>query len=163
VLAGCSGTGAPAEEDLPATTAPPPATAALPEGSIGPEEPMPSFDVTSVAGSLVEGFPAAVVPVPPQAQVLASSATDVEGGVLRQVTLNLSSPAAVQEILDFYTGSMTGAGFVSLPGSVAGGLSGQVAFNRATPEGATETLFVGVLDTSDARLVTISGQVVPPA
>lgn len=124
---------------------------------------MPTFDDSSVAGSLVEGFPADVVPVPPDAEVLASSAADVEGLALRQVTLNLSSPAAVQEILDFYAQSMTAAGFAALPGSVPGGLSGQVAFNRATADGATETLSVGVLDTTDARLVTISGQVVPPA
>lgn len=124
---------------------------------------MPTFDDSSVAGSLVAGFPVDVVPVPPDADVLASSATDVEGVPLRQVTLNLSSPGTVQEVLDFYTASMTAAGFAALPGSVPGGLSGQVAFNRATPDGATETLSVGVLDTTDARLVTISGQVLPPA
>ncbi|MBD8000315.1 hypothetical protein [Oerskovia gallyi] len=133
------------------------------DGAGAPETPMPTFDDSSVAGSLVEGFPADVVPVPPDAEVLASSAADVEGLALRQVTLNLSSPAAVQEILDFYAQSMTAAGFAALPGSVPGGLSGQVAFNRATADGATETLSVGVLDTTDARLVTISGQVVPPA
>ncbi|MFJ2297715.1 hypothetical protein [Oerskovia paurometabola] len=133
------------------------------DGAGAPKTPMPTFDDSSVAGSLVEGFPADVVPVPPDAEVLASSAADVEGLALRQVTLNLSSPAAVQEILDFYAQSMTAAGFAALPGSVPGGLSGQVAFNRATADGATETLSVGVLDTTDARLVTISGQVVPPA
>ena len=53
---------------------------------------MPTFDDFSVAGSLVAGFPVDVVPVPPDADVLASSATDVEGVPLRQVTLNLSSP-----------------------------------------------------------------------
>ncbi|MFF3066455.1 hypothetical protein ACFVQ3_18100 [Oerskovia sp. NPDC057915] len=164
VLAGCTapvdrspGPGAEAEvpssdgDDLPV------------DGTPGPEASMPAFDDSSVAGSLVAGFPADVVPVPPDADVLASSATDVEGVPLRQVTLNLSSPATVQEVLDFYTASMTSAGFAALPGSVPGGLSGQVAFNRATADGATETLSVGVLDTADARLVTISGQVVPPA
>ncbi|MEK8228796.1 hypothetical protein NKG05_26615 [Oerskovia sp. M15] len=133
-----------------------------PEG-LAPSAPMPSFDDSSVAGSLVDGFPVDAVPVPEDAQVLASSAADVEGTPVRQVTLNLSSPASVQEILDFYTQSMVAAGFVAVPGGPASGLSGQVAFNRATPEGTTETLFVGVLDTDDARLVTISGQVTPPA
>ncbi|TGJ97175.1 hypothetical protein DLJ96_03970 [Actinotalea fermentans ATCC 43279 = JCM 9966 = DSM 3133] len=133
------------------------------DGASAPEASLPTFDDSSVAGSLVVGFPVDVVPVPPDADVLASSATDVEGVPLRQVTLNLSSPATVQEVLDFYTASMTAAGFAALPGSVPGGLSGQVAFNRATPDGATETLSVGVLDTTDARLVTVSGQVIPPA
>lgn len=133
------------------------------EGSLAPEASMPPFDDTSVAGSLVDGFPADVVPVPPDAQVLASSATDTEGSALRQVTLNLSCTTTVQEVLDFYAGAMATAGFTALAGSAPGGLSGQVAFNRVGADGAIETLFVGVLDTTDARLVTVSGQVVPPA
>lgn len=164
LLAGCS---APADS----STGPDRGTEATPSGDdsipapegLSPAADMPSFDESSVAGSLVAGFPADVVPVPPEAQVLASSAADVEGQPLRQVTLNLSSPASVQEVLDFYSQAMTAAGFTAVEGSSTGGLSGQVAFNRATPEGATETLFVGVLDTEDARLVTVSGQVAPPA
>ncbi|MBM7477144.1 hypothetical protein ACFP63_14615 [Oerskovia jenensis] len=162
VLAGCT---APADrsDEPDAGARPPSSDPVVPADGPVAETPMPTFDDSSVAGSLVEGFPVDVVPVPPDAEVLASSATDVEGAPLRQVTLNLSSPAAVQEILDFYTQSMTAAGFAALPGSVPGGLSGQAAFNRAAADGATETLSVGVLDTTDSRLVTISGQVLPPA
>ncbi|MHA7133189.1 hypothetical protein [Oerskovia turbata] len=156
LLTGCADTGGtpPGASDGSGSQAP---------GDVAPPPSLPTFDDSSVAGSLVEGFPTDVVPVPPGAEVLASSAADVEGVALRQVTLNLSSSASVQEILDFYSQSMTGAGFAALPGSAPGGLSGQAAFNRGTPDGATETLFVGVLDRTDARLVTISGQVVPPA
>ncbi|MBD7981018.1 hypothetical protein [Oerskovia merdavium] len=162
LLTGCS---APADSP----TGPDRGTDVAPSGDVpapealSPATDMPSFDVSSVAGSLVDGFPADVVPVPPEAQVLASSAADVEGQSLRQVTLNLSSTASVQELLDFYAQTMAATGFSTVEGSSTGGLSGQVAFNRATPEGATETLFVGVLDTEDARLVTVSGQVAPPA
>jgi hypothetical protein len=160
VLAGCADTsGTPPGPRPEATDASGPQA----PGEGAPSPSLPTFDDSSVAGSLVEGFPVDVVPVPPDSEVLASSAADVEGVALRQFTLNLSSTASVQEILDFYSQSMTGAGFAALPGSAPGGLSGQAAFNRGTADGSTETLFVGVLDRTDARLVTISGQVVPPA
>lgn len=162
LLAGCTNPSPAPEVDR--TGAPPSGTVDPPgEEALSPPATMPAFDDTSVAGSLVEGFPADVVPVPPDAQVLASSATDAEGSSLRQITLNLSSAATVQEVLDFYSGAMAGAGFTALAGSAPGGLSGQVAFNRSAADGPTETLFVGVLDTADARLVTVSGQVLPPA
>lgn len=159
-LTGCTSLGdAPARDAASASDA-----SGLPE-NLDPNPPasIPAFDTTSVAGALVDGFPADTVPVPPDAQILASSAADVEGSTLRQVTLNLSSTASVQEILDFYAAAMTGASFAALPGGAPGGLSGQAAFNRVPSEGVTETLFVGILDTTEARLVTISGQVVPPA
>ncbi|MFD6166880.1 hypothetical protein ACFWFR_16980 [Oerskovia sp. NPDC060287] len=164
LLAGCSAPAAPPTGPDRGTGEAPSgdASSPAPEG-LSPAADMPSFDESSVAGALVEGFPVDVVPVPPEAQVLASSAADVEGQPLRQVTLNLSSPASVQEVLDFYSQAMVTAGFTAVAGSSTGGLSGQAAFNRATPEGTTETLFVGVLDTEDARLVTVSGQVVAPA
>jgi hypothetical protein len=165
VLAGCTTTPPPEPSPVStgsgSTTGDP--TGGPSEGGGAAQTPLPVFDETSVAGSLVEAFPAEVVPVPPGAEILASSATDADGAGLRHVTLNLSSPASVQEILDFYSQSMTSAGFAALPGSVPGGLSGQVAFNRAIPDGATETLSVGVLDAGELRLVTVSGQVVPLA
>ncbi|MGW6007150.1 hypothetical protein ACWFNS_18665 [Oerskovia enterophila] len=164
LLMGCSPTAdSPTGPDRGAGATPSGDASAPGAEGLSPAADIPSFDESSVAGSLVEGFPADVVPVPPEAQVLASSAADVEGQPLRQVTLNLSSTASVQEVLDFYSQAMAAAGFTAVEGSSTGGLSGQAAFNRATPEGATETLFVGVLDTEDARLVTVSGQVAPPA
>jgi hypothetical protein len=147
VLAGCTTTPPPEPSPVStgsgSTTGDP--TGGPSEGGGAAQTPLPVFDETSVAGSLVEAFPAEVVPVPPGAEILASSATDADGAGLRHVTL------------------MTSAGFAALPGSVPGGLSGQVAFNRAIPDGATETLSVGVLDAGELRLVTVSGQVVPLA
>ena len=112
-LTGCTSLG-----DAPARDAASPSDASgLPE-NLDPNPPasIPAFDTTSVAGALVDGFPADTVPVPPDARILASSAADVEGTPFRQVTLNLSSPASVQEILDFYATAMTSAAFAAQPG-----------------------------------------------
>ncbi|WP_179950975.1 hypothetical protein [Xylanimonas oleitrophica] len=141
--------------DLP-TTAPEPETSAAP---------MPDYDPATAVGDYAEGFPTDLLAAPEGATVVASSARPQENGTT-QVSLNLSTPATVEDVLAQVGAPLAVAGFTETAPSVITGLSAQTAWTRRTEreEGPlVETLLVGVLDEDDRRLVSISGTVAAPA
>ena len=108
----------------------------------------------------MEGFPAALVPVAPGAEVLASSARPSQDGALVDVTLNLRSTDTVEALTAYYTDTLGVAGFAVSPSTVPSALTSLTTFVRTTaPEAPTESVAVGVFDDETERLVTISGQV----
>ncbi|QUC00487.1 hypothetical protein [Cellulosimicrobium cellulans] len=127
-----------------------------------PGTPLPDYDAASAVGDLVEGFPAALVPVAPGAEVLASSARPSQDGALVDVTLNLRSTDTVEALTAYYTDTLGPAGFEVSPSTVPSALTSLTTFVRTTaPEAPTESVAVGVFDDETERLVTISGQVAP--
>lgn len=125
-----------------------------------PGTPLPDYDAASAVGDLVEGFPAALVPVAPGAEVLASSARPSQDGALVDVTLNLRSTDTVEALTAYYTDTLGPAGFEVSPSTVPSALTSLTTFVRTTaPEAPTESVAVGVFDDETERLVTISGQV----
>lgn len=134
-----------------------------PEADAGsPGTPLPDYDAASAVGDLVEGFPSALVPVAPGAEVLASSARPSQDGTLVDLTLNLRSTETVEALTAYYTEALGAAGFVVSPSTVPSALTSLTTFVRTTaPEAPTESVAVGVFDDETERLVTISGQVAP--
>lgn len=120
--------------------------------------PLPEYDATSRVGDLADGFPADVVPVPPGAEVLASSAAPGDGVV--QITLNLRTPDEVDEVTDYYAAALDEAGFTVSPSKEASALTALTTFlGPQEDDAAAQSVAVGVFDDGDERLVTISGQV----
>lgn len=125
---------------------------------------LPSFDPSSAVGDYAKGFPRDLVPAPPDATIVASSAQPLEGG-LTQISLNLSSTRATDEVLAQIGEPLAAAGFAQTQPQALSGLTAQTAWTRQTarPEGLlVETLLLGVLDDGAARLVSISGNVQAP-
>lgn len=126
---------------------------------------LPTFDAQTSVGKLAPGFPADLLPPPPGATVLASSAQPTESG-LTAVSLSLTSPQPVAELLAQLAGPLAAAGFTETAPQAGSALTAQTAWTRQTPhaEGVLiETLLVGVLDDGDLRRVSVSGTVqVPP-
>ena len=127
---------------------------------------LPTFDPRSAVGGLAPGFPADLLPPPPDATVLASSAEPTEAG-LTTVSLSLTSPHPVADVLAQLAAPLAAAGFTETAPQAASALTAQTAWTRQTPrpEGVLiETLLVGVLDDGDVRRVSVSGTVqVPPS
>lgn len=148
--------------DVQGAAAPREAQPAPDADSGAPGTPLPDYDAASAVGDLVEGFPAALVPVAPGAEVLASSARPSQDGALVDVTLNLRSTDTVEALTAYYTDTLGPAGFEVSPSTVPSALTSLTTFVRTTtPEGPTESVAVGVFDDETERLVTISGQVAP--
>jgi hypothetical protein len=129
-----------------------------------PATELPTFDPATTVGDYAPGFPRDLLAAPDGATVLASSARPRDDGLV-DVTLNLSTPAAPQQVVDDLGARLRAAGFEDSGGSAATGLTAQAAFRRVT-DGAegprVESLLVGVLDDGARRLATISGSVVAP-
>lgn len=107
-----------------------------------------------VDATLVAGFPADLVPVPPGASVT-SSAVEPTGDV-RRISLTGTSTASAKKILAFYHGTLTKAGFTVARGSVLpSGVTG-TAFSR---HGDQELLLLAVTDTGGRRSFSIGGTV----
>jgi hypothetical protein len=142
----------------------PAAVTASPEATDTPATELPTFDPATAVGDYAPGFPRDLIAAPGGATVLASSAHPRDDGLV-DVTLNLSTPAAPQQVVDELGAHLRAAGFEDSEGSAATGLTAQAAFRRVT-EGAegprVESLLVGVLDDGTRRLATISGSVVAP-
>jgi hypothetical protein len=123
--------------------------------------PLPEFDADSAVGDLAPGFPAALVPVAPGAQVLASSARPTDDGARVEITLNLRSEEPVETLTTYYAETLGASGFTVSPATVPSALTALTTFVRAPgPDVPAESVAVGVLDDETQRLVTISGQVV---
>jgi hypothetical protein len=150
-LAGCS-------SSAPAAIAPT-GTAAASRPAPSPTETLlgtPDTDGSAV-GALAEGFPADLVPVPPGAEVLVSSADPVPTTDLVQISLNLRTAQDTAGLMEALRGPLLAAGFVEgAPPVVEPGLSAQSTFSRS--DGA-ELLVVGVLDRDDERTLTLGGKV----
>lgn len=126
------------------------------------DEPLLSdeLDDGTAVGAVVEGFPTDLLPVPPDAEVLVSSAQPLDDGRL-QVSLNLRSTADAGALLESVRAPLLGAGFAeAAPPDPEPGLAAQATFARA--DGA-ELIVVGVLDRDGVRTLTLGGTLAAPA
>lgn len=126
---------------------------------------LPTFDARTAVGEHAPGFPADLLPTPPDATVLASSAQPGDDG-LTTVSLSLTSPHPTADVLAQLGGPLAAAGFAETAPQASSALTAQTAWTRRTPEGdgvTVETLLIGVLDDGELRHVSVSGTVqVPP-
>lgn len=139
----------------PAATDPAAATRAAP----APEAPLVTAtpDAHSEVGDLVDGFPADLLPVPPDAAILVTSAVPVGDADVQEISLNLRTTASTAELLTLYRDALLAAGFSEV-GSEAPltGLSAEATFTRS---GGDELISIGILDDDGGRTVTIGGRV----
>jgi len=138
--------------------------------SASPDAPaaLPTFDPDTAVGGYAPGFPEKLLGAPPDATVLASSATP-GAGRLTDVTLNLSTTRSTQEVIDQLAKRLHKAGFTQSETGTLTGLTAQTTFGRETTpkpkKGAkdagpvVESVTLGVLDDGERRLVTVSGSV----
>lgn len=149
---------------LPADLADGASTAASGPSTSATADPSPTLDpgplVTtppddhSEVGALASGFPTDLLPLPADAVLLVTSAVPVGGSEVQEVSLNLRTALATDEVLDLYRTALTAAGFTEVPAD-ASGLSASASFVRS---GADELVTVGVLDDGGARTVTVGGR-----
>lgn len=155
-LTGCSPD--PAPEPSAATvvsSAPAPSASPTDEALLSGE-----VDAGTAVGTVVEGFPTDLLPVPADAEVLVSSAQPVGDGRLR-VSLNLRSGADAVSLLESVRAPLLAAGFTeAAPPDPEPGLAAQATFART--DGA-ELLVVGVLDRDGLRTMTLGGTLAAPA
>ncbi|GGE91670.1 hypothetical protein [Mycetocola zhadangensis] len=129
-----SGTGAPSERESSEVMPAPDGKSPI---GLPPSPPLPNLVSTplpptaSAAGGLVEGFPAAVIPLNPNTAVQSSSVASAENRL--QVTLAASTPSATDAVLEFYRVSFAALHLVD---SVAPAASGSTAllFTRGGPD-----------------------------
>ncbi|GIG20532.1 hypothetical protein Cch01nite_12560 [Cellulomonas chitinilytica] len=150
-LAGCS-------SSEPAALAPTGSAAAV-QSDPAPTETLlgtPESDGSTV-GSLADGFPADLLPVPAGATVLVSSVEPVPTTDLVQISLNLRTAQDTDGLMGAVRAPLLAAGFVEgAPPVVEPGLAAQSTFSRAD---GTELLVVGVLDRDGERTLTLGGKV----
>ena len=152
LLLGASGcaTSAPAVM-VPTGTAAPSPTASEP---LLVDEPAPD----TATGKLAAGFPTQLVPVPPGAQILVSSAQPNPDGTL-QISLNVRTDQDAAGLLDAVRAPLLAAGFVESPPSQPDpSLAAQASFARSD---GTEFVLVGILDRNGQRTMTLGGTVKP--
>ncbi|WP_199424230.1 hypothetical protein [Actinotalea solisilvae] len=166
LVTGTAACGQDAPQETPTVAAPAPtATPAPPEPAPADEgEPLVTAapDEHSEVGALVAGFPTDLLPVPPDAVVLVTSAVPVGDAEVQEVSLNLRTAAAVQDVVALYRGALTEAGFTEVPPSALAttDLAAEVTFVRS---GGDELVSIGVVDDGSARTVTVGGRVRTPA
>jgi len=152
LTAGCTTTPAPAPTSSPSTASATPT----------PGEPLLTDDIAedSAVGTLAPGFPTDLVPVPPDAEILVSSAEPVADGMLR-ISLNVRTGQDTAALLDAVRAPLVGAGFAEAPPAVPEpGLAAQTTFARS--DGA-ELVVVGILDRDGQRTMTLGGTVGAPS
>ncbi|TQL03941.1 hypothetical protein FBY24_3051 [Cellulomonas sp. SLBN-39] len=154
LLGACTGPSAP---DPSAATATSPVTA--PAASPEPTESLITDAVGehTAVGELVEGFPTGLVPVPDGAEVLVSSAEQLEDGRWR-ISLNLRTDQDVAGLVAAVRDPLVAAGFTEQADTPEDGLAARSTFARGD---AGELLVVGVLDRDGVRTLTLGGTVVP--
>ncbi|MBF0687028.1 MAG: hypothetical protein IR158_04575 [Cellulomonas sp.] len=148
-------------------TSPPDPTPVAASSSPASPAPAPSesllsddIDDDTAVGTLAPDFPALLVPVPPDAEVLVSSAEPLGDDRLR-ISLNVRTDQDTGGLLEAVRAPLLAAGFSeSAPPAPEPGLAAQTTFSRA--EGA-ELLVVGVLDRDGRRTMTLGGTVAVPA
>lgn len=163
LVTGTSACGQDAPRDAPTVAAPAPTTTPGPTPSPSPEPLVTAApDEHSEVGALVAGFPADLLPVPPDAVVLVTSAVPVGDAEVQEVSLNLRTALAVQDVVELYRGALTAAGFTEVPPAALAttDLAAEVTFVRS---GGDELVSIGVVDDGTARTVTVGGRVRTPA
>ncbi|MCL3862180.1 hypothetical protein [Actinotalea sp. K2] len=155
-LTGCAATPEEPVDQSPQTTA----TAREQEpAEQAPDETLvaPTPDQHSEVGSLVEGFPVDLLPLPQDAVILVTSAVPVGDADVQEVSLNLRTAMSSDEILTTYRDALTAAGFAELPEtSPQSDLAVESTFTRS---GGDELVSIGVLDTDSGRTVSIGGRI----
>ncbi|MBD7917102.1 hypothetical protein H9657_02255 [Cellulomonas sp. Sa3CUA2] len=146
------------------STAPPSATSSAPTATPTPTsgEHLLTDDIAedTAVGTLAPSFPTDLVPVPPDAEVLVSSAEPVGEATLR-ISLNVRTGQDTAGLLEAVRAPLLAAGFTeSAPPAAEAGLAAQTTFSRS--EGS-ELLVVGVLDRDGLRTMTLGGTVAAPA
>ena len=158
LLVGC-GTQPPSttgESSSPNPAQSPPATSGDLDELPGEDLVTTSPDQYTAVGELVSGFPIDLLPVPPDAVILVTSAIPVGDADVRIVSLNLRTSTTAVELLALYQGALTTAGFTRLsPDPADSGLAVDARFVRS----GDELVSIGVLDDGDTRTVTIGGRV----
>ncbi len=149
-LGGCTASEPAAHEAAPAAATP------------APEDPQPTEslledegDQHSAVGSLADGFPTDLLPVPDDAEILVSTLRPAEGNALTTLSLNLRSAADAAALVDGLREPLLAAGFAeSTPAQAEPGLAAQTTFTR----GDGEMLVIGVLDRDGVRTLTVGGR-----
>ena len=155
VLAGCSPDPATGPPDVTAAVAPSASPTPGEEARLSDE-----LDDTTAVGTVVDGFPTDLLPVPADAEVLVSSAQPLDDGRLR-VSLNLRSGADAATLLESFRAPLLAAGFTeAAPPEPEPGLAAQATFARAD---GTELVVVGILDRDGMRTMTLGGTLAPAA
>lgn len=123
-----------------------------------PEEPLVTAtpDEHSLVGDLVEGFPIDLLPVPPDAVILVTSAVPVGDADVQQISLNLRTGARAPALMSMYRTALLSAGFTEVPAAEQTDLAAETNFVRS---GGDELVTIGVLDVDGARTVSIGGRV----
>lgn len=155
VLGGCSAPGR-ADPDPTPSGSPVRSAPASPEPT---PEPVPTPDEHSAVGDLAEGFPADLLPVPDDAEILVSTYAPLGepgAGQPYEVSLNLTTSLPVADAVALYRASLTAAGFTETVDTPTGGLAAESTFSRSS---GAELVTVGVLDRDDVRTVTVGGTV----
>jgi len=147
-LPGSSSTALPGESTEARATAPDAPAGPAPAAPAPALVTLPLPDTSSAVGSVVAGFPERVLPAAPQSSI-ASSSVAAEGSRL-QAALAATTPLPAQEVLDFYSTTLTELGLVGAPVPAPDGSSALV-FTRgvntvtltATPvaDGSEYTVF----------------------
>ena len=154
LLAGCSPTAGPEPSPTPEAGSPSPATPSPePSGDV-----VPTPDEDTAVGDLAEGFPAGLLPVPDDAEILVSTYSPVgeEGpGQPYELSLNLRTALPVADVAALYRASLTAAGFTETVGTPTAGLAAESTYSRTCGE---ELVTVGVLDRDVVRTVTVGGR-----
>lgn len=148
VTSGACSSSAPARL-APSTAAPttPEATATL----------LPTDEATgSAVGELPDGFPTALVPVPPGAEVLVATVDPVPGSKLVAISLNVRTAQPTRELLKAVEAPLLDAGFEP---TTAATTDPALAARSALSGPKGQWVMIGVLDSADSRTMTLSGQV----
>lgn len=127
------------------------AQAQLVAGAQTRSDPPPTQAAT---GSLVSGFPARLLPLPPGARVTASAVQHHEG--LLDVSMSATSPVSAKKVLEFYAATLTGAGFTRTDGSILPPGAVGLAFSR---DGGRELVVVAVVDRGALSSFSVGGTV----
>lgn len=164
VLVGCGRSGATSSESTAGSTVDESGAATTSRstpadpGAPSPVEPSDgtlSAESDALVGGVVDGFPLDLLPLPPDAEILVTSAVPIGSDGVHEVSLNLRTTASASAVLELYRGTLIAAGFTEVPAR-ATELAAESTFTRS---GGDELISLGVLDTDGRRTVTVGGRV----
>ncbi|MHA3947837.1 hypothetical protein [Cellulomonas bogoriensis] len=120
-------------------------------------EELTAADSHAEVGDLVAGFPVELLPLPGDAVLLVTSAVPVGSAEVQEVSLNLRTGLAAEDVMELYRGTLLEAGFEEAPAvEPAEQVVAETLFTRS---GGDELVSIGVLDVDGGRTVTIGGRV----
>ena len=152
LLAACS-TSSPAQLEATSTSLVEPAPSPTEDLLDQPDDPY------STVGALAPDFPTDLVPLPPDADILVSSAgPSADDPDLLEVSLNLRTTLSTDDLVASIATALTDHGFTAAPAATPpAGVAATATYARA--EG--ELLTVAVLDRDGVRTLTLGGTVAP--